>query len=48
MKPIIYEHKGYSGRTYKNYNCGKCKCLLANNKESLPNFCSNCGEKVDK
>jgi len=48
MKPIFSKEEGYSGTIYKYYNCGKCKYLLANNKESLPNYCPNCGEKVDK
>lgn len=47
MEPIYKSKKGYSGRIYEYYNCGKCKCLLANEKEDLPNYCSNCGEKVD-
>lgn len=48
MKYKYHEEKGYSGLIYEYFNCGKCECLLTNYEESLPNFCPNCGEKIDK
>jgi predicted RNA-binding Zn-ribbon protein involved in translation (DUF1610 family) len=48
MKPLYNQEKGYSGRIYEFFNCSKCHCLLSNDKNLLPNYCPNCGEKVDK
>jgi predicted RNA-binding Zn-ribbon protein involved in translation (DUF1610 family) len=41
MKPIYKIERGF-------YNCGKCHCFIADYEEELPNYCPNCGEKVDK
>lgn len=40
MKPLKSEWDGYR-------LCGNCNSIIVSTNHALPNYCSNCGQKID-